>query len=472
MKLENVKYKNFLWPVLIGLIIWFLAPIRPDAVSLAAWHMLAIFVGTIIACITQPVAIGGVALIGVTLTVLLGIVPMENATTAFGNNTVWLIAMAYFLSRGFIKTGFGRRVALIFVRVFGKRTLGLAYSLVGVDLVTAPATPSNTARAGGIIFPIIESLATTFGSHPKDGTERKIGSFLVYTEFQGDIITSAMFLTAMAPNLVAVAMAGKAGVHITWISWFLAALVPGIISLICVPYIIYKLYPPEVKETPNAKDWADKELAEMGPMSKPEKIMMTVFLIALALWIASSFIGLDATLVAFIAVSLLLLTGVLSTSDILKETGAWNTLIWFSILIFMANELTQLGLIKWLSTSIGSALHGVSWMMVLIILFLFYFYTHYLFASGTAHVTAMYAALLAVALAAGVPHMLAAIMLAFCGPLFSSTTHYASGPATVLFGSGFVKQSDWWRLNAILGVFYIIVWLGGGLLWTKVLGMW
>ncbi|MYV06365.1 anion permease [Furfurilactobacillus milii] len=472
MKLENVKYKNFLWPVLVGLIIWFLAPIRPDAVSLAAWHMLAIFVGTIIACITQPIAIGGVALIGVTLTVLLGIVPMKDATTAFGNNTVWLIAMAYFLSRGFIKTGFGRRVALIFVRLFGKRTLGLAYSLVGVDLVTAPATPSNTARAGGIIFPIIESLATTFGSHPKDGTERKIGSFLVYTEFQGDIITSAMFLTAMAPNLVAVAMAGKAGVHITWISWFLAALVPGIISLICVPYIIYKLYPPEVKETPNAKDWADKELADMGPMSTPKKIMMSVFLIALLLWIASSFIGLDATLVAFIAVSLLLLTGVLSVQDILKETGAWNTLIWFSILIFMANELTQLGLIKWLSSSIGTALHGVSWMMVLVILFIFYFYTHYLFASGTAHVTAMYAALLAVALAAGVPHMLAAIMLAFAGPLFSSTTHYASGPATVLFGSGFVKQSDWWRLNAILGVFYIVVWLGGGLLWTKVLGMW
>ncbi|QLE60218.1 2-oxoglutarate-malate translocator [Furfurilactobacillus rossiae] len=276
----------------------------------------------------------------------------------------------------------------------------------------------------------------------------------------------------MAPNLVAVAMAGKAGVHITWISWFIAALVPGIISLICVPYIIYKLYPPEVKETPNAKDWADKELADMGPMSTPEKIMMSVFLIALLLWIASSFIGLDATLVAFIAVSLLLLTGVLSVQDILKETGAWNTLIWFSILIFMANELTQLGLIKWLSSSIGTALHGVSWMMVLVILFIFYFYTHYLFASGTAHVTAMYAALLAVALAAGVPHMLAAIMLAFAGPLFSSTTHYASGPATVLFGSGFVKQSDWWRLNAILGVFYIVVWLGGGLLWTKVLGMW
>ncbi|GKT04125.1 anion permease [Furfurilactobacillus sp. WILCCON 0119] len=472
MGLEKVNYKKFLWPVVIGLILWFVAPVRPDGISLAAWHILAIFVATIIGCITQPLPIAGVALIGMTITVLLGIVPMEEAVTAFGTNVVWLIAMAYFLSRGFIKTGFGRRVALIFVRLFGKRTLGLAYSLIGVDLVTAPATPSNTARAGGIIYPIIESLATTFGSHPKDGTERKMGSFLVFAEFHGDIITSAMFITAMAPNLVAVQMAAKAGIHITWVGWFLAALVPGIISLICVPYIIYKLYPPEVKETPNAKEWADKELADMGPMSTAEKIMCGVFLLALLLWVLSSFIGLDSTLVAFIAVSLLLLTGVLSTKDILNETGAWNTVIWFSILIFLANQLTKFGLIKWLSTTIGGAMHGMSWLLVLVILFVFYFYTHYLFASGTAHVTAMYAALLGVALAAHVPAMLAAIMLGVCGPLFSSTTHYASGPATVLFGSGYVKQNDWWRMNAILGVFYIVVWLGGGLLWTKVLGMW
>lgn len=472
MGLEKVNYKKFLWPIIIGLVIWFIAPVRPAGISLAAWHVLAIFVATIVGCITQPLPIAGVALLGMTLTVLLGLVPMEKAVTAFGTNVVWLIAMAYFLSRGFIKTGFGRRVALNFVRLFGRRTLGLAYALIGVDLVTAPATPSNTARAGGIVFPIIDSLATTFGSNPKDGTERKIGSFLMFSEFQGDIITSGMFMTAMAPNLVAVAMAKAAHVNITWVGWFLAALVPGIISLIAVPWIIYKLYPPEVKETPNAKEWAEKELAEMGPMSVAEKIMCGVFVLALFLWVISSFIGLDATLVAFIAVTLLLITGVLSVQDVLKETGAWNTVLWFSILIFLANQLTAMGLIPWLSKSIGVALHGVSWLLVLVVLFLFYFYTHYLFASGTAHVSAMYAALLAVAISAHVPAMLAAIMLALCGPLFSSTTHYASGPATVIFGAGYVKQSDWWRLNAILGVFYIIVWLGGGLLWTKVLGLW
>lgn len=380
--------------------------------------------------------------------------------------------MAYFLSRGFIKTGFGRRVALVFIRLFGKRTLGLAYSLIGVDLVTAPATPSNTARSGGIVYPIIDSLAHTYGSLPDDATRRKMGAFLVFTEFHGDIITSGMFMTAMAPNLVAATLAKTLHVNMPWMTWFMAGLVPGLISLIVVPWLIYKMYPPEIEETPNAKEWADTELAKMGKTSKPEKVMASVFLIALVLWIISSFIGLDAATVAFLAVGLLLLTGVLTMDDILHETGAWNTILWFSILIFMANELNALGVIPWLSKSIGSSLHGVSWIVVLLVLVLVYFYSHYLFASGTAHVSAMYSALLGVAISAGAPATLAAIILGFTGAIFGSTTHFANGPATVLFGSGYVKQADWWRMNAILGLFYLVVWIGLGSLWMKLIGIW
>lgn len=170
MSLENVKYKKFIAPILVGLIIWFLSPIKPVGVSLVAWHMFAIFVATIIGCITQPLPIGGVAIIGFAITVLTKEVPMDTAIAGFGNDSIWLIAMAFFISRGFIKTGLGHRIALIFVRLFGKKTLGLAYSLIGVDLILAPATPSNTARAGGIMYPIINSLAESFGSSPKDGT--------------------------------------------------------------------------------------------------------------------------------------------------------------------------------------------------------------------------------------------------------------------------------------------------------------
>ncbi|UDM32079.1 anion permease [Lentilactobacillus laojiaonis] len=470
--LSKVDYKKFFWPIVIAAIIWLCSGFRPDGISLEAWRILAIFVGTIIGCIVQPIPIAGVAIVGITIAVLLKVVPMEEAVTGFGSNTVWLIAMAYFLSRGFVKTGLGRRVALIFIRMFGKKTLGLAYSLIGVDVLTGSATPSSTARAGGIVYPIIESLAEVYGSSPQDGTERKIGSFLIFSEFHGNNITSGLFLTAMAPNLLAATFAKSMGINISWITWFTAAIVPGILSLIIIPYVIYKMYPPEIKETPNAKEWANDELAKMGKITVAEKIMMAVFVLALALWMLSSFIGLDATFVAFLAVSLLLVTGVLNVSDILNETGAWNTLIWFSILIFMANELTKLGLIGWLSKTMGSMLSGYNWMIVLFVIVIFYFYTHYLFASGTAQTSAMYSALLAVAISAGAPHLLSALLLGFTAAIFGSTTHYSNGPASILFGTGYVKQSDWWRMNFILGLIYIVIWIGIGTLWMKLIGIW
>ncbi|WAE41937.1 anion permease [Staphylococcus pasteuri] len=469
---NSIKYKKFILPIVVGLLIWALTPLKPDSLDTQAWYMFAIFVATIIACITQPMPIGAVSIIGFTLTVLVGVVDIKTAVQGFGNTSIWLIAMAFFISRGFVKTGLGRRIALQFVKLFGKKTLGLAYSLVGVDLILAPATPSNTARAGGIMFPIIKSLSESFGSTPKDGTERKMGAFLIFTEFQGNLITAAMFLTAMAGNPLAQNLAEKtAHVHITWMNWFLAALVPGLVSLIVVPFIIYKMYPPTVKETPNAKNWAENELAKMGSVSLAEKFMAAIFVIALVLWMIGSFINLDATLTAFIALGLLLLTGVLTWKDVLNETGAWNTLVWFSVLVLMADQLNQLGFIPWLSKVIAQILHGLSWPIVIVLLILFFFYSHYLFASSTAHVSAMYAALLGVAVAAGAPPLFSALILGFFGNLMASTTHYSSGPAPILFGSGYITQKRWWTMNIVLGFVYFIIWIGLGSLWMKVLGI-
>lgn len=382
--LEKVNYRGFIWPVIVGVILWLLTPMKPAAVPVAGWHMFALFVGTIIACITRPLPIGGVSILAFALTVLTGTLPMDKAILGFGNSSIWMIAMAFFIARGFIKTGLGRRIALNFVRLFGKKTLGLAYSLIGVDLIMAPATPSNTARAGGVLYPIIKSLAQSFGSDPKDGTERKIGSFLVFAEYHGDMITAAMFMTAMAANPLVQTLAKSSGVNISWGGWFLAALVPGIISLIVVPWLIYKMYPPEIKETPNAKQWAEKELDQMGKMTLPEKLMAVIFIIALVLWMTGSLTKIDASLAAFLTLGLLLVVGVLSWTDVLHETGAWNTLTWFSVLVMMAGSLTTLGFIPWLSSSIGSMLHGMSWFLVLAILIVFFFYSHYLFASSTA----------------------------------------------------------------------------------------
>lgn len=210
----------------------------------------------------------------------------------------------------------------------------------------------------------------------------------------------------------------------------------------------------------------------MGKVSKAETMMIIGFVSALVLWITGAITGIDATTTGFLVIGFLLVAGVLSWQDILKESGAWNTLFWFSVLVMMASALNTLGFIPWLSQTIGNSLHGMNWFVVLVILVLAYFYSHYFFASSTAHVSAMYAAFLAVALAAHVPPMLAALMLGFFGNLMAATTHYSSGPAPILFGSGYVKQSDWWRLNFILGLIYIVIWVGVGSLWMKLLGMW
>lgn len=299
-----------------------------------------------------------------------------------------------------------------------------------------------------------------------------MGAYLTFIEFQVNIITSSLFMTACAPNLIAVALAGKAGVTLSWMPWLMASIVPAAICLIVVPYFVYKLYPPEIKETPNAKEWADEELAKMGKLTLSEKLMAAIFAITLVLWMLSSTLGIDATLIAFISVSLLLLTGVLTPKDLLSETGAWNILIWLSILVFMAEKLTQFGLIGWISSSISNAMKGLNWLIVLVVLALVLFYTHYLFASATAHNSAMYLPLLTVAISAGAPKLLAAQFLALFSAIMGSTTHYSSPAASVLASSGYVKQVEWWKLSFIFGIFYILVYGIIGLAWMKLIGMW
>ena len=446
--------------ILVGVIIWFL-PV-PAGVKPEAWHLLAIFVATIVGLILTPLPMGAVVIIGVMMTTLTGVLKIGPALSGFANNTVWLIVAAFLVARGFISTGLGRRVAFVFIRAFGRKTLGLAYAIVASELVISPATPSNTARAGGIIYPIVRSLAQTFGSEPGE-TARKIGAFLMMMEFQATVITSAMFMTSMAPNPLIAELAQKtARVSITWGMWALAAIVPGILSLIIVPYLLYKIYPPEIKETPEAAEMAHRELEKMGPMKRTEKIMLFVFLLILALWVTGEWSKIDATVVAFVGVGVMLVTGVIRWDDVLTEKGAWDALIWFGGLVMMASQLNSLGFMKWFATTVGSSLAGWPWFSALIVLMLVYFYSHYGFASTTAHVTAMFPAFLAVAVAVNVPPYLAALTLGFFSALNAGITHYGTGPAPIYFNAGYMDQKTWWKFGLIVSFVNIAIWMGVG----------
>ncbi len=470
MSSEKAKIGPLLVTMLVGIGLWFVP--EPEGVDARAWHLLAIFVATIVGIISKPLPMGAVAMLGITVTALTGTLTIGQSLSGFGNSVIWLIVIAFFISRGFIKTGLGARIAYLFMAAVGKKSLGLAYSMVATDLVLAPAIPSNTARSGGVLFPILKSIAQSYGSEPDDGTARKIGAFLIKTSFQGTVITSAMFLTAMAANPLAAQIAGDLGVEISWGGWALAALVPGLVSLGVVPWIIYKLYPPEIKETPAAVQIARDELARMGKLKTSEWYMLGTFFLLLILWILGGELGIHSTTAAFVGLAVLLVSGTLTWSDILQEKGAWNTLVWFSALVMMATYLNELGLIPWFGQTIGGAVEGASWPVAFLILSLVYFYSHYFFASNTAHVSSMYGAFLAVAIAVGAPPMLAALVLGFFSNLFSSMTHYGTGPAPVLFGSGYVEMGMWWKLGAVVSVVNIVIWLGVGGVWWKVLGIW
>ncbi|WEV44412.1 DASS family sodium-coupled anion symporter [Lactobacillus sp. ESL0684] len=470
--LDKFEWKKWIWPLGIGIVLWLLTPLKPNAINVTAWHLFAIFIATIIACVTKPLPMMATTLIAVVIATMTGIFKMDEVAAGFGNSTAWMVAMCMFIAAGFIKSGLGKRIAYFFVKTFGKKTLGLAYALSFVETILAIGIPSNNARVNGIMYPIIDNLSKEMGSDPEKGTQRNMGSFLVFNEYEINIVTSTMFLTGLAGNMVALGIAKTQNISISWMQWFAAAIVPGLISLLVVPFILYKIYPPKVKETPNAHAWADGKLNELGKMTAAEKIMAIIFVLAVVLWLIGSKFGIDATEVSFIAVALLLITGVINVKDMLGQSFAWNILTWLSIIMLMSQKLMTLGFFPWFSKTLGSSLQGMNWVLVLVILYLAYFYLHYLFPSVSTQISALYAGFLSIAIGAGVPHIMAALMLAFAGSLYLSTSSYSAGPAALLSSTGYVSNKDWWKLSAIIGLVLNVIWLGGGLLWTKVIGMW
>lgn len=473
------------FPILLTVVVWFLptpGALGADGLPLVAdsgMHMLAIFVGTIVALITQPLPTAPVALIGLSTAMITETMPLSGtpapALAGFSNSTVWLIVAAFFISEGFLLTGLGRRIALHFVRLIGRSSLGLAYGMAATDLILAPATPSNTARAGGVIFPIAKSLSALEGSTPDDDESRKrLGAYLMMTMVLVNTITSAMFITAMAGNPVAVDLAEGLDppIVLSWGKWALAAAVPGLVSLLAVPWIMYRLFPPTLRATPDAPDHARSELAKLGRVSSQEWIMVSTFVLLLGLWVLGDTFDINATASAFVGVTVLLVTKVMSWKDMAANSSAWQTLVFFGVLVGMASYLNTLGVIPWIGQEMSGLVEGRHWLVAFGVLSLTYFYVHYLFASNTAQITAMYAVFLSTSVAAGAPPLFAALALGYIGNLFGALTHYSSGPSALIAGSGYIKISEWVRIALIMSIPVIVIWTTIGGLWMRLIGIW
>jgi DASS family divalent anion:Na+ symporter len=444
----------------------------PAGIETKSWHLLAIFVATIFGLIVQPLPGGAMVLLGIAATALLRVLPPATALGGYADPVVWLVLAAFMMARGMIKTGLGRRVAMIFVRFLGHTSLGLGYALALTDGALASVIPSNAARAGGIVFPVAKSIVESYGSHPGP-TANRLGAFLMPLVYQTDVIVCAMFLTGQASNVLIAGFALRAAqVEISYGRWILGAIVPGLVSLALVPLLVYRLFPPEVKRTPGAAEFADKELKAMGPLSRPETYMLITFLLVFVLWLTTRWHGIDYAVVALLGLATLLLTGVLNWEDVTSERAAWDVFIWYGGLVQLAKSLSETGITAWFAQSTAGLLTGWSWAAALAVLALVYFYAHYAFASITAHSTAMYIPFLTVAIAAGAPPVLTALLLAYLSNLCACLTHFGTTPAPIYFGTRYVSQGKWWKIGLIVSFPHLLIWPAVGLLWWKLLGWW
>jgi DASS family divalent anion:Na+ symporter len=456
--------------VLVPGIVLYVLPL--PALNPAQRHLLAIFAATVIALVARPVPMGVSTLVGMVLLALTKTVAPDQIFAGYRDPTVWLIFTAFLFSRAVTSTRFGMRVAYSFIRRFGHSSLALGYSIAVSDLVLAPFIPSDTARGGGIISPVVNSIARALGAEP-GGRSAELGAFLMLVGFHSTYTASAMFLTGMASNPLIAEFAHQiAHVELTWLKWAIGACVPGFVALTLVPWLIYKLRPPAIRDTQSARVIAGDELAKMGRMSPEEWRLVIILLLVMAGWITSPWHHWPNAIIALVGVCALLVTEVISWQDLLAEHRAWEALIWFGALLMMADNLRQAGVVTVLSNSVFRHVQGWSWMAALIALVVLYLYIHYGFASMTAQVTALYSPFLIAALACGANPIISALAFAYFSNLNAAMTHYGTGSAPVYFGTGYVSMGTWWRIGFVVSLLNLAIWLGLGLVWWKLLGWW
>jgi citrate:succinate antiporter/L-tartrate/succinate antiporter len=461
---------NIAGPLLLGLGLA-LVP-TPGGLTPQAWHYFAVFAAVILALILEPIPAAAIGMIGIAFAGVMRYVDPDPAKSiswalaGFSDRTVWLIFGAFVFSIGYAKSGLGRRIALVLVRLLGRKTLGLGYAVLMADLVLAPGTPSNTARAGGTIFPVIRNIPDLYGSAPGP-TARRIGSYIMWVAFATTCITSSMFITSLAPNAAALAIVKQtAKLDVTWTQWFMGFLPVAVPLLVLLPLLVYWLYPPEIKASEEVPSWAAGELRKMGPMKVQEIVMALLVVFAVFLWIVGSNKGIslplvgsnfiDATGVVLVIISGMIVTGVVGWDDILGSKGAWNVLVWFATLVALADGLNKVGFVAWAAKIVSSHLTGISPIMVMVILVAFFFFIHYMFASLAAHTAAVLPVVLASGMAVpGMPVKAFAMMLCFSLGIMGVITPYATGPAPVFYAGGFISRKAFWGLGLVFGVIFL-----------------
>lgn len=447
----------------------------PDGLTKEAWILAGIYLASIVGLVSKPypepvIMLAAVALSCFTVTKFDDSpVKSLDVLSGYASGTTWLVFSAFTLSAAFVTTGLGKRLAYWFILKFGSTTLRLGYVTALLDLILSPATPSNTARAGGIVFPIINSIATVLGSDPKE-SPHKAGRFLMVNIYMVTKTTSYMFLTAFAGNALALQLISDIlHIQISWVGWMLAGAPLGLLMLSVIPYIAYKISPPELTKIDNT-EIATTGLKNLGKMNKKEKGLIVIFITALLGWIFSRYLGLNESSVAIIAMVGTLLFNIICWNDVLQNKGGWNTLIWYGGIIGLSATLSKEGFFKWLADFMSHHLDFLgSGNSTIVIIVCISVLVRYLFASGGAYVAAMVPVFATVGLVTGTAPVLLGLAILFSNSYGGCITHYGGAAGPIIFAAGYNDIKSWWVIGTIVAFLTFLVQMCLGLPWWNFL---
>lgn len=450
-------------PFALAMAIWFV-PV-PAGLAPQAWHLFAVFLSAIAAVLMGAFPLLTSTVLAVSVVVLTGTVSPAKAFAGFANASVLLVVVAFLVAQAVVKSGLGRRISLFMVRSFGGSALGLAYSIVLTDAAIAPAFPSNTAR-GGVLFPIVLSVAQGSDSRPDDPKGRRLGGYLMFCAMASLAVSSALWMTATSANPIGIQVVREYGVQINFGKWLVASSLPALTAIVALPWIIARLFPPGVGDTPDAPVMAGKALAEMGSLSKDEWITAVAFLLMVSAWIFADLLKLNVTAIAFGGLGLLLLTRVLTTDDIAKQGDTLTTFLWLAVLFALSAQLNELGFMSYAGQRLASRMEGLSWPVTYVILVVIYVFIHYMFVSQTSQVLALLGVFLTVGIREGVPAPLMALALLFASSYFSVITPQGGSQNIIFVGSGYLTQRELYRLGLVTTALFLVVFMVIGSPWV------
>jgi DASS family divalent anion:Na+ symporter len=449
-------------PFVLALVIWFW-PV-PAGLKPQAWQLFAVFVAAIVAVLLGAFPLLTSTMLAVAAVVLTGTLTPAQAFSGFANASVLLVVIAFIVAQAVVKTGLGRRISLLMVSRFGGSPRGLAYSLVLTDAVIAPAFPSNTAR-GGVLFPVVLSVAEGAGSKPGDEATRRLGAYLMFCTMASLAVSSALWMTATSANPIGVQMAREAGVAIDFGKWLLVASVPAIAAILLLPLMLEKVFPHGVLATPDAPGAARQGLAAMGPLSRDEWVTAVAFVVMVAGWILADSLKLSVTIIAFAGFGVLLLANVLTMEDIAKQGDTLNTFLWLAVLFAMSGQLNELGFMSYAGQRLAGTLGGLSWPVMYVTLIVIYVAIHYMFVSQSSQVLALMAVFLDVGMRAGVPPALMAFGLLFASSYFSVITPQGGSQNVIFVSAGYLTQRELYRLGLVTTLYFLAIFLTLGTGW-------